>query len=55
MAHGPALEEPKSPNWLPALGAAFFLVVAVVWMTTRPEPKAAAPVVESVSADAGPG
>lgn len=55
MAHGPVLEEPRSPAWLPALGAALFLLVAVVWLTTRPEPKAPAPVVESVPADAGPG
>jgi hypothetical protein len=49
-AHAEVLPEPSSPLWLPALGAALFLVAAVLWMLsagssssteTAPEPAAA--------------
>lgn len=31
-AHGPpALPEPKTPMWLPALGAVLFLIAGLVW------------------------
>jgi hypothetical protein len=44
----PADDEPKTPMWLPALGAALFVGVALVWAVTpaspsiQPEPAAAA-------------
>lgn len=34
-------DEPKSPLWLPALGAVLFLVVGIWWVTRTPEPKPA--------------
>jgi len=58
MAHGPALEEPKTPWWLPALGAALFIVGAIAWMTLRDEPKPVqdtTPAADTAGADAGPG
>lgn len=57
MAHGPAPEEPKTPSWLPALGAALFLAAGIAWMTTREEPKPAPaePAPAADVADAGPG
>jgi hypothetical protein len=33
----PPPEEPKTPMWLPAVGAALFLVVGV-WWAARPSP-----------------
>ena len=33
----PQLDEPKTPMWLPALGAALFLIVGI-WWATRPSP-----------------
>ncbi|MFO0679982.1 MAG: hypothetical protein U0169_25900 [Polyangiaceae bacterium] len=29
--HGPTLDEPQTPAWLPALGVALFAAVAVWW------------------------
>jgi hypothetical protein len=57
MAHGPELEEPKTPMWLPALGGALFLALAVWWIAApaapppapEPEPASAA----SASSDGG--
>ena len=34
MAHPQPLSEPKSPMWLPALGAALFVLVSAVWLVT---------------------
>lgn len=31
-------DEPKSPLWLPALGAALFLLVGIWWVTRTPAP-----------------
>lgn len=45
-AHGqtPREDEPKSPLWLPALGAALFLVAGIWWFAFgTPEPKATSP------------
>jgi hypothetical protein len=44
MAHdshpsGGDSDEPKSPLWLPALGAALFLLAGIWWVTRTPEPK----------------
>ena len=33
----PALPEPKTPMWLPALGAVLFLIVGLIWGLT-PDP-----------------
>jgi hypothetical protein len=50
-------DEPRTPMWLPAVGAALFLVVGIVWaITALSRPKAdaaqAATVASSVSAAA---
>ncbi len=56
----PPLDEPKSPMWLPALGAALFIAVGLWWAVTPSppppppddtEPAAAAP---QPAASAGP-
>ncbi len=49
--HTPPPDEPKTPMWLPALGAALFLIVGI-WFATRPTeaPKADAAPVPSASA-----
>lgn len=42
--HGTALPEPKTPMWLPALGAVLFLAVALFWglcSSDKPETKGA--------------
>jgi hypothetical protein len=53
--HAPLPDEPKTPMWLPALGAALFLL-AGIWWATRPS---AAPVQggekTAIAADAGAG
>ena len=36
-------DEPKTPMWLPALGAALFVGVALVWAVTPSSPTPAAP------------
>lgn len=52
MAHdshdsGGDSDEPKSPLWLPALGAALFLIAGIWWVTRAPDP------VPPSTADAG--
>jgi ferric-dicitrate binding protein FerR (iron transport regulator) len=37
MAHDSELPEPKTPMWLPALGAAVFLAAGLWWLA-RPQP-----------------
>ncbi len=52
--HGPVLEEPRSPMWLPFLGAAL-LGVALVWWLSTPndsEERATAAAAASASASA---
>ena len=39
----PVDDEPKSPMWLPALGAALFVAVALWWAVTPPAPIAPEP------------
>jgi hypothetical protein len=34
----PPQDEPKTPMWLPALGAALFLIAGIVWATRPPPP-----------------
>jgi hypothetical protein len=46
----PPLAEPKTPLWMPALGAALFFSVGLVWAATPPPP---APVTDVAAADAG--
>jgi hypothetical protein len=48
-ADPPLPPEPKTPNWLPALGAALFFLVFVWWLAT---PSKGAPPADS-GADAG--
>jgi hypothetical protein len=37
--HGPAAPpEPKTPMWLPALGAVLFLIVGLIWGLTPSTP-----------------
>jgi hypothetical protein len=54
-------DEPKTPLWLPAVGLAFFVGLAVVWATlpeppppATAEPVAAAPSVSAVRPAAPP-
>lgn len=47
-ASGGDSDEPKSPLWLPALGAALFLIAGIWWVTRTPEP-----LPPSTTADAG--
>ncbi len=51
-----APDEPKTPMWLPALGAALFLI-AGIWLATGqdPEPKKTTPANTSASAAADAG
>jgi hypothetical protein len=37
-AHAPVSDEPKSPMWLPALGAALFLTAGLWWAVTPSAP-----------------
>jgi hypothetical protein len=46
-ASGGDSDEPKSPLWLPALGAALFLLAGIWWVTRTAEP------LPSSTADAG--
>jgi hypothetical protein len=56
----PAEDEPKTPMWLPALGAALFVGVALVWAVTpssppiQPEPAASASASASAAQSAVP-
>jgi hypothetical protein len=53
--HGPHLEEPRSPMWLPYLGAALFGLAVVWWLSTpsqAEEDRAAAAASASASASA---
>ncbi len=51
--HSTPLDEPKTPMWLPALGAALF-ALAGIWWATRPSdpPPAAAAAAPSASVTA---
>jgi hypothetical protein len=51
MAHDSELPEPKTPMWLPALGAALFLAAGVWWLA-RPQP-APEPVTSAAAVDGG--
>jgi hypothetical protein len=58
MASHPPLDEPKTPMWLPAVGALLFLA-AGIWWVTRPEPPKLDQAdldaaVEAAAADAAP-
>lgn len=54
MAHPSAPpDEPKTPMWLPALGAALFVAVGI-WWATRPEEKPAPVETTAEALDAGP-
>jgi hypothetical protein len=49
----PPQDEPKSPLWLPALGAALFLLAGIWWLAWNPEePKPTAAEAASASAAA---
>lgn len=50
MAHDAPLSEPKSPMWLPALGAALLVLAAAVWLVTPAFTRADV----TPSVDAGP-
>lgn len=57
-ASGGDSDEPKSPLWLPALGAALFLLAGVWWLTRPsdlPPPSAADAGAAAVTGDAAPG
>jgi hypothetical protein len=54
-SHGSAPDdEPKSPMWLPALGAALFIGVALWWAVTPSAPPIVADVAASATASAAP-
>ena len=44
------LEEPKTPMWLPAVGAVLFLTIALLWSLSSPSKDATPP---PSGADAG--
>ena len=50
-----APEEPKTPMWLPALGATLFLIVGIWWATRPAEPSGATTPPGATAVDAGPG
>lgn len=52
--HGPPPPpEPKTPMWLPALGATLFLVVGLVWALSPATPEPATGAAPAPSASAG--
>jgi hypothetical protein len=57
MAHGPQLDEPKTPMWLPALGGALFLALGIWWIArpAEPPPESAEPTTAAAAVDAGAG
>lgn len=50
--HGPVVEEPRSPAWLPFLGAALFGLLLIWWLSTPSEDAEAAAAAASASASA---
>jgi hypothetical protein len=49
-------QEPKTPMWLPAVGAVLFLTVGILWgLSPSPAPEAASPAgaASGAAADAG--
>lgn len=48
----PPQDEPRSPLWLPALGAALFLLGGIWWLAAGDEPKPAPSAEEMASASA---
>lgn len=52
VASAIAEEEPKTPMWLPALGAALFVGIALWWAVTPSAPPAAAEAAASAAASA---
>jgi hypothetical protein len=50
--HTETLDEPKTPMWLPALGAALFLIVGI-WWAMRPSDAPAPSAEPAASASAG--
>ena len=54
-AHGPPPPpEPKTPMWLPAVGAVLFLTVGLVWGLSGPSKDATADSAAAASASAAP-
>jgi|GEM_PF-1912792 len=53
-ASAPGDDEPKTPMWLPALGAALFIALGLWWAVTPSAPSAAAAAAASASAAAAP-
>lgn len=55
MAHGPELDEPKTPMWLPALGGALFLALGIWWISrpADPPPDSASEPTTAAAVDAG--
>lgn len=53
--HGPVLSEPRSPVWLPFLGAALAGLALVFWLSTPSDAEEAAAAAASASASAQDG
>ena len=48
--HTETLDEPKTPMWLPALGAALFLIVGIWWAMRPADAPTGAPSAEPAAA-----
>jgi hypothetical protein len=55
MAHDSPLPEPKTPMWLPALGAALFLAAAAWWLIRSQEAPKPPPAPEPAASSAPAG
>jgi hypothetical protein len=54
MAHPSPSDEPKTPMWLPAIGAALFLVFGIWWATRVEDKPPPAPETTAATLDAAP-
>jgi hypothetical protein len=52
-ATAPGDDEPRSPAWLPGLGAALFILAGLVWAASGRAPPTAAPSPSPATGDSG--
>lgn len=53
-SHSEELPEPKTPLWMPFVGAALFLLAALGWLVTQPPNTDVAPDAKPAAAEAKP-